>query len=464
MFRACVMACLLGWTSVASAAPADDVVNVTGLGAVTIYAPTGPPQQMVLFLSGDGGWNKGVVAMAERLRANGALVAGIDIRPLMKALDTSASCGYPSGQLEELARSIQLHRRMAEYKRPILVGYSSGASLVYAMLAASPPETFAGGISLGFCPNVEIHRNLCQMRGLVTTKTPKHLGFDFTPWSGLPVPWIVLQGEVDQVCSPARTKAFTSATGHTELVSLPSVGHGFGVPRNWDAAFVRAYRTIADTRTAAEPPSAATPVADLSPVEVPAAPGTKPSDTLAIVLTGDGGWADIDKSLAAGFAARGIPAVGWSSLRYYWTPRTPDAAAADLERLLRYYLTAWRKDKAIIVGYSFGADTAPFLAARLPADLSGRIRAIGLLGLSESATFEFHVTSWLGVANSDHYPTAPEVRRLSAPVICVRGEDETESGCARLSGSHVSVEAVGRGHHFSGEYGRIVDLILGRSS
>ena len=106
---------------------------------------------MVLFVSGDCGWNLGVVDMAERLRDAGALVVGIDIRSFMKSLEASASCAYPAGALEDLSRAIQGRYNLPAYIRPTLVGYSSGATLVYAAYAAAPPETFAGAISLGFC-------------------------------------------------------------------------------------------------------------------------------------------------------------------------------------------------------------------------------------------------------------------------------------------------------------------------
>ena len=129
-----------------------ETMRVPAFGAVTIYAPEGPPKQVVLFVSGDGGWNLGVVPMAERLRQAGALVVGIDIRAFMRSLEASATVRYPAGALEELSRAVQLRLELPAYERPILVGYSSGATLVYAAIAAAPPETFAGAISLGFCP------------------------------------------------------------------------------------------------------------------------------------------------------------------------------------------------------------------------------------------------------------------------------------------------------------------------
>lgn len=182
---------------------------------------------------------------------------------------------------------------------------------------------------------------------------------------------------------------------------------------------------------------------------------------MAIVLTGDGGWAELDKSVAAKLAASGVPAIGWSSLSYFWNPRTPEQAAADLARIITHYTAAWKTPRVLLVGYSFGADALPFLVNRLPPDVRARVTRVGLLGLSENATFEFHVAEWLGREGSDtRYPTIPEIERLTVPITCVHGADENDSACLRLKGPHIAVTAVGQGHHFSGDYGRIVDIML----
>lgn len=148
---------LLAPPNAPGAAPTE-TLKAPGFGTVTLYSPAGSPDQVVLFVSGDGGWNLGVVSMAERLRDAGALVAGVDIRAFLRTLESATTCAYPAGALEELSRAVQLHRKVPAYRRPILVGYSSGATLVYAALVAAPPETFAGAISLGFCPDLEIRR------------------------------------------------------------------------------------------------------------------------------------------------------------------------------------------------------------------------------------------------------------------------------------------------------------------
>jgi type IV secretory pathway VirJ component len=443
----------------ALAGPPSDVISVPTFGRVALYAPSGSPEQVVLFVSGDGGWNLGVVSMAERLRDLGALVAGIDVRTFLRSLEASKSCPYPAGALEELARAVELHRKLPAYERPILVGYSSGATLVYAALAAAPPETFAGAISLGFCRDIEIHKAPCRQRGLAFEKKKDGVGYDLAPYAGLAVPWMVLQGEVDQVCDPVATRAFVAATGSSRLFALPKVGHGFSVTANWEAELVAAYRSITSTRRPEEAARPASGIEDLELLEVPASGGAD-RGVMAVVLTGDGGWAEIDKSVGEGLAAAGVPVVGWSSLRYYWTPRTPEAASRDLARIVEHYSALWGKERVLLVGYSFGADVLPFLVNRLPAAVRSRIAGVTLLGPSDSASFEFHVSSWLGGGGDTAHPTVPEVARLAVPVTCVHGTDETDSACPALKGRHVRVVPVGTGHHFGGRYQELVDLIL----
>ena len=462
---ATVLCAMLVPTAATLAAPAKSVDTFAfgTAGTVRVYAPSAAPTTVAIFVSGDGGWNQGVVDMAERLRGLGALVVGVDIRSFYRNLAAStAKCAYPAGDLEELSRHVQMRYKFPKYRSPVLVGYSSGATLVYAALASAPPETFAGAISLGFCPDIEIGKALCPGRGLVAARRTKPpAGFDLSPTRALGVPWHILHGDIDQVCSSATAATFVAGVAGASLHALPKVGHGFSVPRNWDPAFVESWRALTAPPAPPPPltPSAGTSAPDLPLVEV-AGTGTGNQDLLAIILSGDGGWAGIDKGMAAAFAERGVPTVGWNSLDYFWTPRTPEGAARDLDAVVRHYVAAWGKQKVLLVGYSFGADVLPFLVSRLAPDLKPRIAAVGLVGLGTHAAFEFHVSSWLGGGDDAAYPTSAEVRRLTGvPVVCIQGTDEADSGCRGLAGA-ATVETVPGGHHYGGDYAGLVARIL----
>jgi hypothetical protein len=42
---------------------------------------------------------------------------------------------------------------------------------------------------------------------------------------------------------------------------------------------------------------------------------------MAVVVSGDGGWAGIDRDLGEELAREGLPVVGLNSLQYFWKPR-----------------------------------------------------------------------------------------------------------------------------------------------
>ena len=182
-------------------------------------------------------------------------------------------------------------------------------------------------------------------------------------------------------------------------------------------------------------------------------------DDFAVMLSGDGGWAELDKAVANGLASAGVPVVGWSSLDYYWTPRTPETASADLARIIEHYSQAWHRSRVRLVGYSFGADVLPFLVNRLPAVVRARVAGVTLLGPSPSATFEFRVSDWVETRSDPRYPTVPEIDRVSVPLTCVYATNEDDSVC-RSTRVRERAVPVGRGHHFSGDYARLVQLVL----
>src|SRR2546428_11095953 len=113
--------------------------------------------------------------------------------------------------------------------------------------------------------------------------------------------------------------------------------------------------------------SASAPVKKLPLVEVPSTRGS--SDTFVVFVSGDGGWAAIDKSISKVLADSGMPVVGLNALQYFWTKRTPDSASRDLQWIVENYLASWKKGRVMLVGYSRGADVLPAMISRLPADL-----------------------------------------------------------------------------------------------
>src|SRR5262249_43099572 len=193
----------------------------------------------------------------------------------------------------------------------------------------------------------------------------------FLPATNLESPFIALQGTIDETCLPDATAAYVKKVKNGEIVMLPKVGHGFSVQARWMPQFKEVFARL--TRQDAQPAAVTTTttpqsgaaggrpdpgVAGLPLVEVPALPaknGGGASDRLAVIVSGDGGWAGIDREVGAALAARGIPVVGLNSLSYFWQEKPPEVVGRDLARILDHYLAAWHKERAILIGYSLGA-------------------------------------------------------------------------------------------------------------
>ena len=129
--------------------------------------------------------------------------------------------------------------------------YSLGATLVYGALVQAPAHTFAGAISMGFCPEMPLDKPLCQGEGLQQKpySTKKEKGFSLFPTRSLVDPWIVFQGEMDQVCTEAAIEAYVKEVPFGEIVPLPKVGHGFRVEGNWLPAFTKAFQRFDGSQT-----------------------------------------------------------------------------------------------------------------------------------------------------------------------------------------------------------------------
>lgn len=440
----------------AAGAPAS--VSFGRFGAVALVHPAGEPSQVVLFLSGDGGWNAGVAGMARSLAAQGALVLGIDSAHYLAAVAKSGEpCAYPAGELEDLSQSVQKQLALPRYLVPVLVGYSSGATLAYAALVQAPTNTFRGAISLGFCPDLELSRPFCKGHGLVSHPTRDRKGVEFEPVAEAPKPWLALAGDADEVCDPNQAAAFVARVGRGELVSLPEVAHGEDDPR-WRPPLLAAFAKA--VAAAPAPPALAADVSDLPLVELPAPGSADPR--LAVILSGDGGWASIDREVGGALAERGVAVVGLDCLQYFWHKRTPDEAAAALARIARHYLEAWHKDRLLLIGYSRGADVLPFMASRLPDDVKAHVALVALLGPALSVEFEFHVADWLGGSGSAAaLPIAPEAAKLRGlKVICVFGHGESESLCRGLDPALGQRIELPGDHHFDGDYAGIARRIL----
>jgi len=391
-----------------ASAPEPPALSHGLFSQVRIHRPAGAARHFVMLLTQGAAPDARERAMLRRMLDADAMVATVPFVPFYRRLAAQdGRCTYGPGAFENLARYLQAFAQVPGYLVPIVAGAGTTSSYARTLVAQAPAGTFAAGLAVAPQPQV--------------LKPPP--------------------------CPPSAAAASVPASAVTPWIAVPTTPDPMG-------AFDRAFRQVSGQQA----PLGAPP-AELGSLPIVEVPATLPGRSFAVLLSGDGGWAGIDKSLGAALAARGVPVAGFDSLRYFWGPRTPDELAAALDRVIRYYAAHWGRSEVLLVGYSQGADVLPFALNRLPPATRASVRLTALLGPGQKASFEFHLSNWMGPGGDR--PIAPEALKLAAAdTLCIYGLDEKDSLCPELAPAHARAMPLKGGHHFGGDYDALAGLIL----
>ncbi len=407
--------------STASAASAASVVSVAAgvaghvpggrYGEVTVVKPDGDVHGFVVLYSEAAGWSAADQTTAEALAKAGALTVGVDTeRYAANLAKAKESCHQLVGDAEAVSHQLERQLKTSRYYAPIVAGIGQGGALARQVLAQAPENTISGAVTVAPAATLDPRFRMCPPDPTVSRrKTP---GFVDTAADG----------------------------GAARLVTLLAPHLRDGTADELD-------------------------VSDLPLVELPArsgGAGAPNADLLAIVISGDGGWRDLDKTIAEALQKDGVSVVGWDSLRYFWSEKSPAQTSHDLARVMQTYMARWHASHVALIGYSFGADVMPFAYNRLPQPLRDKVAVVSLLGFAPAADFQIRVTGWLGMPASDKALQArPEFAKMPANLVqCFYGATETETLCPALVGTGAEIIKTGGDHHFGGDYVSLEKRIL----
>jgi type IV secretory pathway VirJ component len=406
----------------------------------TNLLPHGPATQVVMLLSSEAGWNGSDAATAEHLRAAGAAVVGIDLPSYLAALDDQKKdCVYLVADFERLSHALERASGATSFHAPLVAGAGEGGALAIDILAQTPADTLGGVIAVDPLAGQSLKTDLCTR----AARNPVDGGgwAYGLPSGAQPAPLTVVLSGQAPAAATARADALAAA----------------GIAFDRKPVAGSEAEALGSALLAAVPPATDTGDAP-AVVELPATPTR---DTLAIMISGDGGWRDIDKEIAGVLQASGVPTVGLDALRWFWTPRTPQETANEIARLVDTYTAKWGVSKVLLTGYSFGADVLPETYMALPPETAARVAQVSLLAPSQQADWQITVQGWLGSSSSRARPTAPALARMPPAVIqCIQGQEETDSACPALAPSGVETIVTRGGHHFDGDYKALAARML----
>jgi type IV secretory pathway VirJ component len=439
----------------AQAETVEETLDHPIFGKLATNRTVDEPKGLVLFLSGADGWNADLATAAREIANLDYIIVKIDVNAYLAHLHRSeAACINVSTDFDQLNQLMEQRYSLTTPRPPILLGYGAGAALGYAALVQAPAGHVHAGVAVDFCPELPLRKPLCKgSANLDSAALPDNKGLLLKPIARMPTTWFVFQNR--PACDAVAAAQFVKSI---QLARLTEIS-GTEEIRNW-LPQVSALLQWLDPSIAKQ----VQPDASMSGVPLTEVPVTNGPDRpqLVVMFSGDGGWARLDRAVTAELAKNGLPTVGWDSLSYFWKARQPEEVALDLERVLRHYLDVWKKERFVLIGYSFGADVLPAIIHRLPADLRDQIDLAVFLGLSDHASFEFHLTDWISDSPDEgNQPVRPELAKLSGMKrLCIYGADEENSACPKVAELGVIVEKMPGDHHFDEDYPGVARRIL----
>lgn len=461
---------LLTLTLGASATKNDSLAKADS-NKVNIYIPENTENvEVVILVSGNEGWNKELDNIANTIKSHGALVIGLDLKKYIKKQNTPGSkCIYPAGNFESMSMNIQKRYKFKQYHQPILVGYSTGASFVYAVLAQAPSETFKGAITLGFSPEITIKNAFCEENGLKSHPLKKLGKYYLEPSTHLKEPLIVLQGMIGQSQTNADIKKYMENLSSGELVLLPNIGRDFSEMQNWLPQFIYAYNKLKGHISSIEKqhnekePVQATNVAPYKsdmPLTIMSSIG-KEKLPIVFFISGDGGWKTFERVICKNLAENGMPSIGLDALKYFWNEKQPKQVAEDISTAITHYMKQWDRNSFVLVGYSFGASIVPFIANNFTVEMKENIKGVYCFSPDKTGDFEVHIADMLSFDRIEKYDVLTELK-LIAPLkpVCIFGSKENGNLQRLFLNKGIKVESLPGEHHFNNDYNAIADIIL----
>jgi type IV secretory pathway VirJ component len=431
-------------TEPAAAAARSLSIKADLIGDIRVLAPEGEPQAFVFLISDSDGVTPERIADAEALVARGAAVALVDFSTFIarQAASDDVDCHYAFGDLEDAARVAERQLGMTTWRQPIMLGYGEGGTVAYLAIAQAPVNTAAGAVSIGFKPYLKSKLPFCP--GAPEVSKDKD-GYSYSPMLKVPGRWTLVTSSAPS----ADVLEFTNASpGSKSIVVADS-----------DAA-----RTTAAADEIFDIASA--PAGDLADLPLIELPAKGRAAALFVLMSGDGGWRDIDKQIGEFLSQHGVSVVGVDSLRYFWSAKEPKQVAADLGRIVQHYTKHWDIRAAGIGGYSLGAGAIPLAWPFIKPEVQNKIGTIVLLGLEPTADMQVTVSGWLGLSSKTETDVRPHLGGLpKGKVMCFFGTEEKKDGDTACTSP--DIEASDRferpgGHHFDGDYQAVARMIADR--
>lgn len=416
------------------------IINNSRFGPIRVSGSSNTGGVLIINFSGPSP-DESTKRYINDLVMRGNIVAEVDIeryRSIAQAENGGGilACYEYAGEVSRLSQVLQNSLKMETISSAILLGTGERGSEFAFAIQRFLKSDFFGALATSLPVGKEVAADLCSDEDLNKFRAdyfplnvlddkeqaPSYSNFRFLLSSGVPVTEIASRRHV--------SSSFLECSGaHCPLIDLfvprPQMGQ-----------------------------------ARLPVIEV--LPKSDTSDFFVVFLSGDGGWASIDKEISGYLRKRGVPVVGFDSLKYFWKAKSPERVAADISSLVTEYRRKFGKKRVVLLGFSLGADVIPFILSRLPSEQLSSISYYSLLSGGLRVEFEVKLTDWISDDQPESgAPIAPELEHVpNIPASCIRGKEEESSLCDQKLPSSMTTFTLPGSHHFDGDYERVAEILV----
>lgn len=412
----------------------NKIVNTKNFGEIVIAQPIWKSQETALVFVDTQKFPPD--KLAHSLASVGIIAAIVDSNKFYSRFIADKNKCASAQSISESINALIKELPSSSEGRLFITGISEGA-LVPFLNAQSGKINKADNISIGFSVNLPANLVLC---------TPLTTGYKEKKYLLVSAP---------DIKTNWRTAWNDNPRGETGVFIKENVIHA--------DTNIAAYNTPLDALLLSELNLKVGKGKNQPPMPTIEMPASNKSDVVTLFYSGDGGWRDLDKTVAEEMVKMNSPVIGVDVLRYFWERKTPEQVTADLSSTMTYYRNNWGVKRFVLAGFSFGADILPVLYNRLSVADQDSVEMLVFLALGTHADFEVHVAGWLGQTTHE-IPLDVELAKIAKnKLLCIYGKEEkakTGTACSSLENSAAIILELPGGHHFDNDYPKLTRLIL----
>jgi type IV secretory pathway VirJ component len=182
---------------------------------------------------------------------------------------------------------------------------------------------------------------------------------------------------------------------------------------------------------------------------------------LVFYISGDGGYTSFSEGVCTTINKAGYKVTSLNSKSYFDDQKTPKQTTDDIVNYLNDEFNKRKDQQFILIGYSFGADIAPFVINLFPDSIKRKLVSVVLLSPSTSTDFETHVWDKLGLKKKRSMNVVAEVNKLGAiKTTIILGDDDDDFPINNIKLKNYVHELLPGGHHYEGNTDEVGKTIM----